>query len=101
MTEEPTPWRDNGPYETAGQARKQFSAATHGTDAVMTQHDQVHIVIREALMIAGVTPSIYEAQWLADACGDGQIGVEQAQIIAGWLIRARLGEPRRAGAPSE
>lgn len=89
MTTEPSPWRDNGPYETAGQVRKQFAAVTYGTDAVMTQHDQVLIVIREALMIAGVQPSMYEAEWLAAACADGQISIEHAQILAGWLIRAQ------------
>lgn len=85
--------RDNGPYRDELQARDQFDAAVFG---MPTGRDdgrggdwRAMMVLREALMLAGVETTPYEdqvAETISGAC-DPQI----TQVIASWIIRARYG----------
>jgi hypothetical protein len=88
---EPTPIRDNGPYESADQAREQWGAVTFGIPRAEGPAGEAAlsgVVLSEALMIAGVQPSEYERDALAELAGSVCPAV--AQVVAGWVIRARL-----------
>jgi hypothetical protein len=86
---EPTPIRDNGPYDSAEQAIKQFLAQTHGIPG--TPDELSGVVLREALLLAKVDLGAffeleYMSTFLKAAWGDPVM----AQIIAGWIIRAHI-----------
>ncbi len=83
---EPDPRRDIGPYESEEQILKQFAATTYGIPG--SRKELCGIVLREALLLAGVQPSEFELRH-ADA---HWIDPVMAQILAGWLIRARLAD---------
>ena len=88
---EPTPIRDNGPYLSHRQAREQFAAIIHGIP-IATDGDLSGLsalVLAEALQAAGVETSDYE-NGQRDAIAR-LVDPEAAQVIAGWIIRARLG----------
>lgn len=87
---EGNPMRDNGPYHTRDQVRTQFDVLTAGIpvpsdDVANGLHE---MVIREALMIAGVQLTEFEAAsvtWIARQCGP-----EEAQVLAGMIVRSWL-----------
>jgi hypothetical protein len=84
-----TPIRDNGPYDSAEQAIKQFLAQTHGIPG--TPDELSGVVLREALLLAKVDLGAffeleYMSVFLKAAWGDPVM----AQIIAGWIIRAHI-----------
>ncbi|MDG4756202.1 MULTISPECIES: hypothetical protein [Micromonospora] len=87
---EPSPLRDNGPYTSHEQTRSQFAAVAYGIPT-RTSDDLTGIsalVLAEALLIAGVDTSDYEQAALAAIAR--QLDPEMVQVIAGWVIRARL-----------
>lgn len=98
MTGEPTPIRDNGPYRNHGQARDQFAATTYGIRAGSAEGLAAvsSMVLAEALAMAGVDVTDFEtAERNAIA---RQLDPHTVQVIAGWIIRARLGaEQARCG----
>lgn len=83
--QEPTPMRDNGPYASIGQVRQQVSNVIFGMPPGL---DLPAMLIREALMIAGVDLSEFEEEFAQQA--GLMMTAEQAQVIAGWLIRSHL-----------
>ncbi|SCL12877.1 hypothetical protein GA0070616_0049 [Micromonospora nigra] len=87
---EPSPHRDNGPYASHAQARMQFAAIAHGIPT-RSSDDLAGVsamVLAEALLIGGVETSDYE-QRTREAIAR-KVDPESAQVIAGWIIRARL-----------
>lgn len=76
--------RDIGPYLDGAQVRQQWDSWVRGMP--VPEHQAIEMLIREALMIAGVQPSEHELQVL------GSTGLHPAfaQVLAGWLIRARI-----------
>lgn len=92
---EPSPIRDTGPYLDAAAARAQFDAVTFG---VPDPGAGAGLVLGEALLMAGVQPSDFEAGVVADL---GQrLDPVTVQVIAGWLVRAhRAGDVGRRPEP--
>ncbi len=82
MTEQP--FRDNGPVGDYEQALAQFRAQTHGLPEAIKRSYGVSSVLVEALFMAGITATEYERRQLE------QLNPEQAVIVAGMLVRARL-----------
>jgi hypothetical protein len=81
--------RDNGPFYHADQVMQQFANWSRGMpDAGLNSTEAAHMLLREALLLAGVQPSKLELDY-AFAHG---LDPALTQIVAGWLIRARLGQ---------
>jgi hypothetical protein len=90
---EPTPVRDNGPYAGIAQVRQQVRNVTFG---MPPGFDLPVMLMREALMICGVDLSEFEEEFVQHA--GLLLTAEQAQVMAGWLIRSHLaGRERAAG----
>lgn len=83
---EPSPVRDPGPYASAQQALEQVNATTYGIPHADTLASG--LVLREALLLGGVTLTEYETHAL-DTLAD-QLDPATAQVLAGWVTRARL-----------
>ncbi len=90
MTGEPTPVRDNGPYRDQGQARAQFAATAHGIPTPSTEALAAvsSMVLAEALLMAGVDVTDFETAERERIAR--QLDPHTVQVIAGWIIRARL-----------
>lgn len=81
--------RDIGPYESIEQARAQIAATTHGIPATDSARGFIgELVLMEALLLAGVQISAWEDVVRQEVVA--ALSPEAAQVIAGWLIRARL-----------
>ena len=90
MSIEPTPLRDNGPYRDRAQARAQYDATAYGIPTTSTAElaAMSEVTLTEALLLAGVQPSRFEAE--VRAALTRQLDPDEIQVIAGWLIRAHL-----------
>lgn len=84
---EPTPIRDNGPYESAEQAQAQFLAQSFGIPDPR-DGSLANLVVREACLLTGVEVSGFEERWLIDEASRYRIDSVTAQLIAGWILRA-------------
>jgi hypothetical protein len=96
MTGEPTPIRDNGPYRDHGQARAQYAATAYGIPTRTTEMLAAvsSMALAEALLMTGVDVTPFETEQ-RDAIAR-QLDPHTVQVIAGWIIRARLAaEPAR------
>lgn len=89
---EPTPLRDTGPYFTRIEALAQAAAELGGLPC--TPNQQANVVLRRALLTAGVELSPYEDDRLDDLTQSGHLDPADAQLIAGWLARGALVESR-------
>ncbi len=79
--------RDIGPYRDVHQAMKQFDNWSKG----IPQHGSMfglseRMMIREALLMAGVEPSDFEMDYLADLKPDPLL----ATIVHGFILKAFL-----------
>ncbi len=84
---EPSPIRDNGPFDNPDQALKQYAAQTHGmpfSNGVLSFQ-----VIQEALLLTGADPSMFEIQYLREH-NDRTYDSIQAMIVASLIMRAHL-----------
>jgi hypothetical protein len=87
--------RDNGPYLDSEQVQIQYANWSTGMKAGgLKVKDIKTLLIREALMIAGVEVSEHERAVLVQLAGCTRA---QAQVLAGWLIRAA--HPQAASLP--
>ena len=85
---EPSPIRDNGPYESPDQANAQFAAVTFG---IPTSPDRTlsRMVLKEALMMVGLMPlTDFEADAVATIAEE--LAPARVQVIVGWLVRSHL-----------
>ena len=98
MTGEPTPVRDNGPYQNLPQARTQFDAVAFGIPTPTTGHLAAvsAMVLAEALLMTGVQVSDFEAGERDTIAR--QLDPHTVQVIAGWIIRAHLAAGPESGA---
>jgi len=80
------PIRDNGPYQDRDQAMAQHAAAAHG----MPDPDAYTGHVAEAVLLAGVTLTPYEADQLHHLAVNGHVDQATLQVIAGWIIRGHL-----------
>ena len=85
---EPSPIRNNGPYESRGAAEEQVKAATFGIPG--SNQDKVVLLLREALMLTGVQISEFEESSINHI--SQFVHPISAQVIAGWIMRAYLSE---------
>jgi hypothetical protein len=85
---EPSPFRDNGPFESEQQALAQFGAQVVGIP--LPAVGLISMTLREALMLAGVEPSDYEWQAIENSILHLGITPPQAAVLSAWLIRAHL-----------
>lgn len=87
MDRKATPKQDYGPYEDAGQAAEQVDALLHGFPTPPSESARGTLVLRAALLGAGVKTSPYEQKRCEEIAA--ALSTTDAQIIAGWLMRAR------------
>jgi len=82
--------RDNGPYQTADQARTQFDNITDGIpiSTPADLHGLHSLVLLEAATIAGIELSVFERDILGQVAE--VLDSESVQVLAGLLIRARI-----------
>lgn len=92
MTEEPSAIRDVGPYESIEQARAQLDAVLHGIPGMDAPGAAGEVVVTEALLLAGVQISGWEDVQRREIMR--AVSPEDAQVIAGWVLRARLADRR-------
>lgn len=85
---EPTPFRDNGPYQSADQAMQQFAAVTFGVPLNTTE--KTLMVLNEALLLTNARPSAFESEYLRVFQEERGLDPLVAQILAGAIIRAYL-----------
>lgn len=86
---EPTPIRDNGPYESAAQAADQFATQVYGVS--YPSGLRFFAVLAEAAVVTGAGPSTFESEYLIELLNEGRPLDEVAtQILVGWIYRARL-----------
>ena len=85
MSPEPSPVRDLGPFTDATQAMRQYEAQMYGIPGDMRFRAGPLMVIQEACLLAGLELTDHEQARLADT-----VGAEEAVIIAGLIIRAKL-----------
>lgn len=83
---EPTPHRDNGPYQSSDQAMEQYEAVTYGVPG--GSQTRMIMAMREALLIAGVKLPEYEISVVTTI--SARVQPDVAQVIAGWIMRAHL-----------
>lgn len=83
------PIRDNGPYESAEQARAQVDAALYG---IPDKSQYTGLVLLEALAVTRVQHSDYEHQQISEIAH--RLPPELVQVIAGWIMRAAIGDVR-------
>ena len=83
---EASPFRDNGPFHSAEQARQQFQATSSG---IPGGTDFTHsLCLGEAILGTRITVSPYEDE-IRRTLGM-VLPTEAIQVIAGWIIRAFL-----------
>lgn len=93
---EPTPMRDNGPYKSAEQARAQFDAVAFGLAMANTPHGRrvlARMAVDEVLVATGVQLGDFDDVVLEELAG--VLSPEQAQVVAGWVVRAWLSGQNR------
>ncbi|MEV0733966.1 hypothetical protein [Polymorphospora sp. NPDC050346] len=91
MTTEPSPLRDNGPYDSHVRARTQYAAVSHGIPTPTSGHlaSVSALVLVEALMLTGVETSPFEDEERDSIART--LDPVTVQVIAGWIMRARVG----------
>lgn len=90
---EPSPIRDNGPYDDRTAATRQFDASTFG---IPFQQSTLNLmVLREALLITGVRPSDAEDRQL-NLFHVYDVDCVTIQVIAGWIVRAHITSARES-----
>lgn len=85
---EPTPIRDNGPYDSERAALAQVEAVLFGLPATAADAHGPRMVLLEALMASGVELSPYEQRATAELALLTTPGL--VQVVAGWIVRAHI-----------
>ncbi len=88
---EPTPKRDIGPYADAPQALVQFGAQTWGMGQHLSTAELCDIVLKEAAMMTGVRPSLFEQEYVSRYMEMHNDPVFST-ILAAWIVRAKMAE---------
>lgn len=78
--------RDVGPFTDSTQAMVQFAAQMHGMPAALVAEQGPVMVALEACLLAGLEATEHEKAVLASV-----LSSEAAVIVAGMIIRARMG----------
>lgn len=86
---EPDPRRNNGPFQDANEALKQFAATTFGIPQTTPTERLLDLVLGEALLMTDTEPSDFELDYTKTS-HEQHADAIQIQIFAAWIIRAHL-----------